>query len=188
MYLPDELPEKVKSVDLTTQNLYTLTDDSVKLIKQSETGCDTVCTYQQKTVRMIPWFVHWNNYEDESSHIKVEYVDPAVSPNFYCLLIQMPHHQTEVSLWSVAEKSKVIDASDLYEYSVDYSTYTQTKSAYDGEGQLTSAISYVTGDRSAEGVRDHRSWGVASLDSGFQSASGKNEHFRGGSDLVAGGC
>ena len=67
------------------------------------------------------------------------------------------------------EKSKVIDASDLYEYSVDYSTYTQTKSAYDGEGQLTSAISYVTSDNQPK-VYVITGHGESSLDSSFQSA------------------
>ena len=101
--------------------------------------------FQQRTVRMIPWFVHWKTMEDESSHIKVEYVDPAVSPNFYSSYTDAAPSDGSIIVVS-GEKSKVIDASDLYEYSVDYSTYTQTKSAYDGEGQLTSAISYVTSD------------------------------------------
>ena len=42
-----------------------------------------------------------------------------------------------------ANRSKVVDYSDLYETSVDYSTYSQQTTGYDGEGQLTSAIAYV---------------------------------------------
>ena len=44
------------------------------------------------------------------------------------------------------EKSKVINYSDMYEHNVDYTTYTQTTTGYDGKGRLTSAISYVTKD------------------------------------------
>lgn len=108
------------------------------------------------------------NYEDESSHIKVEYVDPAVSPNFYSSYTDAAPSDGSIIAVS-GEKSKVIDASDLYEYSVDYSTYTQTKSAYDGEGQLTSAISYVTSDNQPKlyVITGH---GESSLDSSFQSA------------------
>ncbi len=82
-------------------------------------------------------------YEELSSDIQVTYVDPAVSPNFY------QNYTTEqISANSViavcGERSKVIDYSDLYETSVDYQTYSQQTTGYDGEGQLTSAIQYVT--------------------------------------------
>ena len=77
-----QLPEKVKSVDLTTQNLYTLTDDSVKLINNLKQDVTLYVLSAENSaddtvVRTL------ENYEDESSHIRVEYVDPAVSPNFY---------------------------------------------------------------------------------------------------------
>ena len=161
LFLTCQLPEKVKSVDLTTQNLYTLTDDSVKLINNLKQDVTLYVLSAENSaddtvVRTL------ENYEDESSHIKVEYVDPAVSPNFYSSYTDAAPSDGSIIVVS-GEKSKVIDASDLYEYSVDYSTYTQTKSAYDGEGQLTSAISYVTGDV----ITGH---GESSLDSSFQSA------------------
>ena len=122
-----QLPEKVKSVDLTTQNLYTLTDDSVKLINNLKQDVTLYVLSAENSaddtvVRTL------ENYEDESSHIKVEYVDPAVSPNFYSSYTDAAPSDGSIIVVS-GEKSKVIDASDLYEYSVDYSTYTQTKSA-----------------------------------------------------------
>ena len=162
-----QLPEKVKSVDLTTQNLYTLTDDSVKLINNLKQDVTLYVLSAENSaddtvVRTL------ENYEDESSHIKVEYVDPAVSPNFYSSYTDAAPSDGSIIVVS-GEKSKVIDASDLYEYSVDYSTYTQTKSAYDGEGQLTSAISYVTGDNQPK-VYVITGHGESSLDSSFQSA------------------
>src|SRR5699024_9223263 len=39
-----------------------------------------------------------------------------------------------------------IPYSDMYVYEMNYSTYTSQQTAYDGEGRLTSAISYVTSD------------------------------------------
>lgn len=162
-----QLPEKVKSVDLTTQNLYTLTDDSVKLINNLKQDVTLYVLSAENSADDT--VVHTlENYEDESSHIKVEYVDPAVSPNFYSSYTDAAPSDGSIIVVS-GEKSKVIDASDLYEYSVDYSTYTQTKSAYDGEGQLTSAISYVTGDNQPK-VYVITGHGESSLDSSFQSA------------------
>ena len=58
---------------------------------------------------------------------------------------------------------------DLYQYDIDYSTYTQTKSAYDGEGQLTSAISYVTSEDLPK-VYTITGHGETALDDTFKSA------------------
>jgi ABC-2 type transport system permease protein len=44
------------------------------------------------------------------------------------------------------DRNKVVAYSSIYETSIDYSTYQQTVSGFDGEGQITSAISYVTSD------------------------------------------
>ena len=39
-----------------------------------------------------------------------------------------------------------MDYGDIYESSVDYNTYSYTTTGFDGEGQITSAISYVTSE------------------------------------------
>ena len=46
------------------------------------------------------------------------------------------------------DRSRVVDYSDVYTYSYDYSSYTRSVDGYDAEGQLTSAIEYVTMDAS----------------------------------------
>ena len=140
----NELPEKAKSVDLTSQNLYTLTDDSVNLVKDLKQDVTLYVLSSEKSAddtvaRTL------SNYEDASSHIKVEYIDPAVSPNFYASYTDTAPSDGSIIVVS-GNTSKVVSSSDLYQYDIDYSTYTQTKSAYDGEGQLTSAIDYVTSD------------------------------------------
>lgn len=163
----NQLPEKVKNVDLTTQNLYTLTEDSVNLVKNLKQDVTLYVLSNEKSaddtvVRSL------ENYADESSHIKVEYVDPAVSPNFYASYTDTAPSDGSIIVVS-GDTSKVVDANDLYEYSVDYSTYTQTKSAYDGEGQLTSAISYVTSEDMPK-VYVITGHGETTLDDSFKSA------------------
>ncbi|WP_296117458.1 Gldg family protein [uncultured Eubacterium sp.] len=163
----NQLPEKTKNIDLTTQNLYTLTDDSVNLVKKLKQDVTFYVLSSEKNVddtveRTL------ENYADESSHIKVEYVDPAVSPNFYASYTDTAPSDGSIIVVS-GNASKVVDANDLYEYSVDYSTYTQTKSAYDGEGQLTSAISYVTSEDMPK-VYVITGHGETSLDDSFKSA------------------
>ena len=103
-----------KRQDLTTQNLYTLTDDSVKLINNLKQDVTLYVLSAENSaddtvVRTL------ENYEDESSHIKVEYVDPAVSPNFYSSYTDAAPSDGSIIVVS-GEKSKVIDASDPVSY------------------------------------------------------------------------
>lgn len=163
----NELPEKAKSVDLTSQNLYTLTDDSVNLVKDLKQDVTLYVLSSEKSAddtvaRTL------SNYEDASSHIKVEYIDPAVSPNFYASYTDTAPSDGSIIVVS-GNTSKVVSSSDLYQYDIDYSTYTQTKSAYDGEGQLTSAISYVTSEDLPK-VYTITGHGETALDDTFKSA------------------
>ena len=163
----NELPEKAKSVDLTSQNLYTLTDDSVNLVKNLKQDVTLYVLSSEKSAddtvaRTL------SNYEDASSHIKVEYIDPAVSPNFYASYTDTAPSDGSIIV-VCGNTSKVVSSSDLYQYDVDYSTYTQTKSAYDGEGQLTSAISYVTSEDLPK-VYTITGHGETALDDTFKSA------------------
>ena len=163
----NELPEKAKSVDLTSQNLYTLTDDSVNLVKDLKQDVTLYVLSSEKSAddtvaRTL------SNYEDASSHIKVEYIDPAVSPNFYASYTDTAPSDGSIIVVS-GNTSKVVSSSDLYQYDIDYSTYTHTKSAYDGEGQLTSAISYVTSEDLPK-VYTITGHGETALDDTFKSA------------------
>lgn len=163
----NQLPEKAKSVDLTSQNLYTLTDDSVNLVKDLKQDVTLYVLSSEKSAddtvaRTL------SNYEDASSHIKVEYIDPAVSPNFYASYTDTAPSDGSIIV-VCGNTSKVVSSSDLYQYDIDYSTYTQTKSAYDGEGQLTSAISYVTSEDLPK-VYTITGHGETALDDTFKSA------------------
>ena len=44
------------------------------------------------------------------------------------------------------DRNKVINYNDMYSSSVDYNTWQQTTTGFDGEGQITSAIGYVTSE------------------------------------------
>ena len=142
--LASQLPDSVKSIDVTGQKLYTLTDDTYEVLDSLDQDItmyvlDTRDSADSTLVKTL------ERYEDGSDHITVEYIDPAVSPNFYTTYTDTAPSQGSVIV-VCGDVSRVVDYNDLYEYSVDYTTYTQTVDAYDGEGQLTSAISYVTSD------------------------------------------
>lgn len=141
------LPEKYSSLDMTKEKLYTITKDTKNFLKNME---DDITIYvlsakdslksQDKTL-----YQTLENYKDASSHIKVVYKDPKVYPQFYSNYTDSAPSSNSIIVES-AKRSKVIDYSSLYETSVDYSTYSQQTTGYDGEGQITSAISYVISD------------------------------------------
>jgi len=162
-----QLPEGVKNIDVTNQKLYTLTEDTYTVLDEldqdvtlymlsAEDDADDIIS---KTLK---------RYAEASDYITVEYVDPTVSPNFYSTYTDTAPEEDSVIVVS-GDYSKVIDYYDIYEYTVDYTTYTQSISAYDGEGQITSAISYVTsGDmQTVYIIAGH---GETELDSSFTDA------------------
>ena len=139
-----ELPGSITNIDLTGEKLYSLTDQTKEFVKNleeditiyvlvKEENCDS--TLAQTLER----------YEDLSDHISVEYVDPTVNPRFHTQYTSASI--TTNSLIVVSDKrSKVIDSSEIYESSFDYYSYSYTTTGYDGEGQITSALDYVTSD------------------------------------------
>lgn len=139
-----ELPSTVMEIDVTSSKLYSLTEDTKEIIKglkkdvaiyviAAEKSADTTVSETLK------------RYEDSSSHIKVEYKDPTVNPGFY-----QQYTQENISMGSLivvcGEVSRVIDYQELFETEVDYTTYSQQTTGYDGEGQITSALQYVTNE------------------------------------------
>jgi ABC-2 type transport system permease protein len=163
----NELPDNIKNIDVTSQNLYSLTDDTYTLLDTVDQDIDIyVLEAEDSADDTVAKTL--DRYEDASSHISVQYIDPAVSPNFYTTYTDSA--PTDGSLIVVCgDRSKVIDYSDIYEYTFDYSTYSSSVSAYDGEGQITSAISYVLNEELPV-VYLIDGHGESSLDSSFSDA------------------
>lgn len=144
----DALPTRMTSLDCSYSKLYSITKDTKNTMKKLK---DDVTIYvlaaQKNKDAQIDSMLE--RYKDLSGHIKVKYVSPKSRPYFYKdYTDQAP---TGNSLIVVSDKrSKVIDYYDIYDYqsSMDYSSYSYNNElkGFDAEGQLTSAISYVTMD------------------------------------------
>lgn len=139
-----ELPTSITAIDATSNKLYSLTDDTKDMLKgldknvtiyvlASESSADTTLSETLK------------RYDDLSDYVTVEYVSPSVNPLFYQQYTDSA--PTTNSLIVVSEeRSRVVSYNDVYEYSYDYTNYTSSLEGYDGEGQISSAILYVTLD------------------------------------------
>ena len=137
-----KLPSKYTQIDISDQQLYSIGDETRKVlnnldkdvtiyqIAQSGSEDETISNLLQK-------------YADESKHVKVELKDPVVSPKFVS-----EYTSDQVSSNSLivvcGDRNKVVNYNDMYESTMDYNTYNYQTTGFDGEGQITSAIAYVT--------------------------------------------
>lgn len=142
----EALPNKYTVWDLTTNKLYSLTQDSIDYVSGLDEDVTIyVLNTEDNTDSMVKQTLE--HYKDLTDQISVEYVDPLVNPKFAS---QYMDAATTVSRGTIIVESdkryKVINNSSLYETSMDYSTYQSTTTGYDGEGQITSAIAYVVSD------------------------------------------
>lgn len=139
------LPEKVRQWDMSSSQIYSLGKTTTDLVK----GLDKDVTIYvvgdpSKIDKRITSFV--NRYGDLSSHIKVETVDSVLHPEQVKKL-----NATDSTLLVSCEttnKTQSIPFTDIIKIDQSsYYYYGQTKETeFDGEGQLTGAISHVTSD------------------------------------------
>lgn len=141
-----EMPSSWTSIDVTSEKLYSLTDQTKEFVAGMDEDVTIYVIVAEDSQDTILGQT-LQRYEDLSGHITVEYVDPNVNPRFYA---QYTDTITVNSLIVVSDKrSKVVSYSSIYETSYDYDYYygyTSSTTGYDGEGQITSALDYVLSD------------------------------------------
>lgn len=139
-----ELPSTWTSIDLTSQKLFSLTQQTKEFLNTLEEDV-TIYVMVREENEDTTLGQTLDRYQDYSAHITVEYVDPIVNPQFYTQYSESPLSTN--SLIVVSDKrTKIVNASSIYESTIDYQTYSSTTTGYDGEGQITSALAYVTSD------------------------------------------
>lgn len=145
-----KIPEKYTIFDVTTNKLYTISDDTKTLLRSIKKDV-TIYVYGNKDNLDVNVVEILRRYEGESSHVKVEYVDPVSNPQFYKAYSSTEFDQGEVVVVS-GDKFRTIAYEELFviDYSFDYTTYnySSTIKGLDAEGQLTSAVAFVTSNDS----------------------------------------
>lgn len=138
------VPSKYSEIDVSDQKIFSIGDQTEKFLKKLDKD---VTIYQvaasgseDETIKKL-----LQKYEDASDHITVKQKDPVVNPKFTS---EYTDEQLTANSLIVecGERSKIVDYNDIYETSVDYNTYSYNTTGFDGEGQITGAISYVTSE------------------------------------------
>lgn len=138
------LPSDCTSVDVTANKLYGITEQTKALVKGLTQDVSIyVYAAQENADGVLAQTL--DRYQELSDHIRVSYIDPLQDPNFTKKYTADEPSRNSVIV-ETDKRSKVIDYYDFYETQMDYSTYSQSVTGYDGEGQLTSAISYCISD------------------------------------------
>lgn len=136
------VPEQYSSFDLTENRLYALTDETKAFLSGLSEDV-TIYVLAEDGAGDADLSKTLERMADQSAHVKIKYVSPAKNPNFY-------QNYTDVQPSSGSlivegeRRSTVVDYGDIYTYEMDYSTYSYQTTGYDGEGQVVSALAYVT--------------------------------------------
>ncbi len=140
----NELPSSLTQIDISDEKLYSIGDTTKEFLD----GLDKDVTIYQIAPEGSQDEVITNlleKYEDASKHVKVELKDPVVNPKF--VTDYTSDDISSNSLIVVCEdRNKVVDYSSMYERTINYNTYSYDTTGFDGEGQITSAIAYVTSE------------------------------------------
>lgn len=139
----NNLPSTYTKFDLSDTKLFTISDETKNVLSNLNEDVSVYLIAQEGSedgtiVELL------DKYKALSSNISVVYKDPVLYPNFVTGYTKDSLNENSLIIES-GKRSKVVDYNEIYQTSTDYTTYESTTD-FDGEGQLTSAIDYVTSD------------------------------------------
>ena len=141
----NKLPTSVTSFDVTESGLYSLTDETKEFLAGLEDDV-TIYVMSSESDADATLDATLQNMAEQTGHLSVIYVDPASNPSFLQEYEEVLDAYWNSLIVESSERYTVVDYYDIYEYSIDYTTYATTISGYDAEGQIDSAIAYVTSE------------------------------------------
>lgn len=131
-------------VDVSQDGMYTITDVTKDYVKGIED--DITIYYMVQNGNEDSTFTEIaEKYTGLSNHIKLEYKDPVLYPNFSEQYVEDSITDNSIIVVNNTNgRAKYIDNSDMLVTEIDYTTYSSSVTGLDIEGQITSALQYVT--------------------------------------------
>lgn len=137
----NKLPLKFTQIDISSNSLYSLSEQSTELLSSLDEKIDIylVSTDSGRSAIMEKLLAR---YEDGSPWVSVEYIDPDLYPTFTEQYTDIVLNDNSVIVVS-GRAHYVIDYSSMVTYTLDSSTGTASNLVFDAEGLITSGIRYV---------------------------------------------
>ena len=146
--LLEQLP---MSVDITSESLYSITDETKTVLDELEKDV-TVYALFDKTKASTQGYSEIINYldiYDSYSHVDVEYIDLDKNPGFLLETVgeeQVNDYSAGDCIVKCGDKIKHIVSNDMYEVTTDTQTYQQSITGINCEACLTGGIIHVISD------------------------------------------
>lgn len=139
----ESLSSKYTKLDFTSGKLFSISGETENVVKglEKDVNIYLIATSgaEDKLIQNI-----LERYDDLSDKLTVTVKDPATNPNFASKYTSSKVTQNSVIV-ECGDKSRYIAYDELYKTQTDYQTYSTT-TEFVGEGSITSAVSYVSGD------------------------------------------
>lgn len=135
------------TLDLTNENLYQLSDESVDFLNSLEQDVKITVLAEENQFENTNYTMQAHEtlkqYRQRSSHVTVEYLNLVQNPS---LTAQYPEYNLSEGgiIVESGERSRYYALNDLFNTSGDYYSGTQTVSSSKAEEVITSAIMQVT--------------------------------------------
>lgn len=141
------LPAEKTQIDLTDQSIYTLSDQTKRIMASLDSDVTLYLLAQSgreddTVVRLL------DRYRGLSDHITVTLIDPTQKPTFLDGYdIDITRLYANSVLVECGEKTRLVGYDEIFvtSYEMDYYSYNYTSTtSFDGENALTNAIHYVS--------------------------------------------
>ena len=135
------MPTTLTKYDISSSKLYSITSNTKVVVNNLQQDVTIYWVVQaDEEDEIIENLL--GKYESLSSHIDVVKKNPDVFPTFTEQYTDEEVPNNSIIVES-GDRYRYISNEEIYEYEVDYYSYTYSVSGFDGEGAITSAIDYV---------------------------------------------
>nr|WP_288663242.1 Gldg family protein [uncultured Anaerostipes sp.] len=159
------IPENKRQFDISSTNIYEISSKSKKIINNVDHDVTFyVLAEKSNTDKRIKTFI--NKYASLSDKIHIKWIDPVLHPS--ALTKYGTEENNIVISCKKTNRTTTVSFDDILVSSASYYSTSSSASSFDGDGQLTSALNYVTSNKEYKAYYTS-GHGESSLSSGVTS-------------------
>ncbi|MEE1493546.1 MAG: Gldg family protein [Anaerostipes hadrus] len=138
------IPENKRQFDISSTNIYEISSKSKKIINNVDHDVTFyVLAEKSNTDKRIKTFI--NKYASLSDKIHIKWIDPVLHPS--ALTKYGTEENNIVISCKKTNRTTTVSFNDILVSSASYYSTSSSASSFDGDGQLTSALNYVTSNK-----------------------------------------